>query len=149
MPPCRRATFEPVTLARTRRLGYRDLRITGLMLLACTATALAACGLASREDNSKSATLSRTYPVEMQKLASCAFERLNKKYASMKKMDFPDRYMVKLRREAELIMIWDIDLIAADQDSTRVLITIPPKIGNVQPEQLLADFEPCAGPQPG
>ena len=148
MTPRRRVTSEPVTLARTRRLGMRDLRITGLML-ACAATALAACGLASREDSSKGATLSRTYPMEMQKLANCAFERLDMKYPKIKKIDFPDRYLVKLRREADLITIWDVDLIAADQDSTRVVITIPPKIGNVQPEQLFADVEPCAGPQPG
>jgi hypothetical protein len=148
MTPCRRVTSEPVTLPRIRRLGCRDLCFIGFTL-ACTATALAACGLASREDNSKGATLSRTYPIEMQKLANCAFERLDMKYQKIKKIDFPDRYLVKLRREADLVTIWDIDLIAADQDSTRVVITIPPKIGNVQPEQLFADVEPCAGPQPG
>jgi hypothetical protein len=124
-------------------MNLRPERITGFTL-ACAATALAACGLVPREDNSESAkTLSRTYPMEMRTLASCAFERLNKKYAKIQRTDFPDRYLVKLRREAELITIWDIDLVAADQENTRVVVSIPPKIGNVQPEQLFADVETC------
>ena len=121
-------------------------RITGFML-AFAATALAACGLVPREDTSEGAkTLSRTYPMEMHKLASCAFERLNKKYVKIQRTDFPDRYHVKLRREADLVTIWDIDLVAADEDNTRVVVSIPPKIGNVQPEQLLADVEACVVP---
>jgi len=113
---------------------------------ACAATALAACGVTPREDRSERSTLSRTYPVEMQSLASCALERLGKKYGKIEKTDFPDRYMVKLRRETDLVTLWDVDLIAADQESTRVAIVIPPKIGNVQPDQLFADLDTCAAP---
>jgi hypothetical protein len=54
--------------------------------------------------------------------------------------------MVRLRREADWVTLWDVDLIAADQESTRVAIVIPPKIGNVQPDQLFADLETCAVP---
>ena len=54
--------------------------------------------------------------------------------------------MVKLRRETDLVTLWDVDLIAADQESTRVAIVIPPKIGNVQPDQLFADLDTCAVP---
>ena len=60
--------------------------------LACTATALAACG-AAREDRSERSPLPRTYPIEMQSLAGCAIERLGKKYGKIQKTDFPDRYM--------------------------------------------------------
>lgn len=121
--------------------------MTGFALV-CAATAIAACGLVPREDRSERTTLSRTYPIEMQSLASCALERLGKKYGKIQKTDFPDRYMVRLRREADLVTLWDIDLVAADQESTRVAIVIPPKIGNVQPDQLLADVETCAVPPP-
>ena len=82
---------------------------------ACAATALAACGVTPREDRSERSTLSRTYPVEMQSLASCALERLGKKYGKIEKTDFPDRYMVKLRRETDLVTLWDVDLIAAQR----------------------------------
>jgi hypothetical protein len=112
--------------------------------LACAATALTACGLVPRDDRSERTTLSRTYPMEMQSLASCALERLGRKYGKIQRTDFPDRYMVRLRRETDLVTMWDIDLVAADQDSTRVAIVIPPKIGNVQPDQILADVESCA-----
>jgi hypothetical protein len=119
------------------------------LALACAAAALAACGLVPREERSEGPALSRTYAVDMQSLASCALERLGRKYGKIEKTDFPDRYMVRLRREANLITYWDINLVAADQDSTRVAVIIPPKIGNVQPEQLLADVESCTAPQPG
>ena len=118
-------------------------------MLACAATALAACGSVSREDNSEGVkTLPRTYPMEMHKLASCALERLGKKYGKIQKLDFPDRYLVTLRRETDLITIWDVNLVASDEDNTRVAISIPPKIGNVQPEQLFAEVETCVGPRP-
>ena len=128
-------------------MSRRPECITGFAL-ACAATAIAACGLVPREDRSERTTLSRTYPIEMQSLASCALEPLGKKYGKIQKTDFPDRYMVRLRREADLVTLWDIDLVAADQESTRVAIVIPPKIGNVQLDQLLADVETCAVPPP-
>jgi hypothetical protein len=81
----------------------------------------------------------------MQSLASCALERLGKKYGKIEKFDFPDRYMVKLRRGTDSVTLWDVDLIAADHESTRVAI-IPTKIGNVQPDQLFADLDTCAVP---
>jgi hypothetical protein len=118
------------------------LYITGFAL-ACAATALAACGVTPREDRSER---SRTYPVEMQSLASCALERLGKKYGKIEKTDFPDRYMIKLRRGTDSVTLWDVDLIAADQESTLVAIVIPPNTGNVQPDQLFADLDTCAVP---
>ena len=135
-------------IGRLKRVGpalMSRLYITGFAL-ACAATALAACGVTPREDRSERSTLSRTYPVEMQSLASCALERLGKKYGKIEKTDFPDRYMVKLRRGTDSVTLWDVDLIAADQESTRVAIVIPPKIGNVQPDQLFADLDTCAVP---
>jgi hypothetical protein len=135
-------------IGRLKRVGpalMSRLYITGFAL-ACAATALAACGVTPREDRSERSTLSRTYPVEMQSLASCALERLGKKYGKIEKTDFPDRYMVKLRRETDLVTLWDVDLIAVDQESTRVAIVIPPKIGNVQPDQIFADLDTCAVP---
>jgi hypothetical protein len=116
---------------------------------ACAATALAACGLVPREDSSAGASPPRTYPIEMNRLATCAFERLDKKYPKVQRIDYPDRHLVRLRREADLIRIWDIDLVAADEESTRVVIAIPAKVANVQPEQLFADVETCVGPQLG
>jgi hypothetical protein len=123
--------------------------ITGLALT-CAATALAACGAVPREERSERSTLSRTYPIEMQSLASCALERLGKKYGKIQRTDFPDRYMVRLRLEPEWgITLWDVDLIAVDQENTRVAVVIPPKTANVQPDQLLADVETCAVPAGG
>ena len=119
------------------------------LALACAAAALAGCGLVSREERSEGPALSRTYPLDMQSLASCAVERLARKYGKIDRTDLPDRYMVRLRREANLVTYWDINLIAADQDSTRVTIVIPPKIANVQPDQILAEVESCTAPQPG
>jgi hypothetical protein len=60
--------------------------------------------------------------MEMQSLASCALERLGKKHGKIQKTDFPDRYMVRLRRETDSVTLWDVDLIAVDQESTRVAI---------------------------
>jgi hypothetical protein len=81
----------------------------------------------------------------MQSLASCALERLGKKYGKIQKTDFPDRYMVTLGHEVEWgVTAWDIELIAVDQNNTRVAVVIPPKVRNVQPDQLLADVETCA-----
>jgi hypothetical protein len=57
--------------------------------------------------------------------------------------------MVRLRRETDSVTLWDVDLIAVDQESTRVTIVIPPKVENVQPEQLFADLETCAVPPTG
>jgi hypothetical protein len=130
---------EPVLMSRC---------ISGVAL-ACTATALAACGAVPREDRSERSPLPRTFPVEMQSLASCALERLGKKHGKIQKTDFPDRYMVRLRRETDSVTLWDIDLIAVDQESTRVAIVIPPKVENVQPDQLFADLETCAVPPAG
>jgi hypothetical protein len=87
--------------------------------------------------------------MEMQSLASCALERLGKKHGKIQKTDFPDRYMVRLRRETESVTLWDVDLIAVDQESTRVAIVIPPKVENVRPDQLFADLETCAVPPAG
>jgi hypothetical protein len=107
--------------------------------------ALAACGAVPREERSERSTLSRTYPIAMQSLATCALERLGKKYGKIQRTDFPDRYMVTLGHEAEWgITLWDIDLIAVDQENTRVAVVIPPKVRNVQPDQLFADVETCA-----
>jgi hypothetical protein len=117
--------------------------------LACTATALAACGAVTREDRSERSPLPRTYPIEMQSLAGCAIERLAKKYGKIQKTDFPDRYMVRLRRETDSVTLWDLDLIAVDQESTRVTIVIPPKVENVQPDQIFADLDTCAVPPTG
>jgi hypothetical protein len=81
----------------------------------------------------------------MQSLASCALERLGKKYGKIQRTDFPDRYMVTLGLEAEWgVTAWDMNLIALDQENTRVSVVIPPKIQNVQPDQLFADVETCA-----
>ena len=52
-------------------MSRRPECITGFALV-CAATAIAACGLVPREDRSERTTLSRTYPIEMQSLASCA-----------------------------------------------------------------------------
>jgi hypothetical protein len=82
----------------------------------------------------------------MQSLASCALERLGQKHGKIQRTDFPDRYMVQLRRETGSATLWDLDLIAVDQESTRVAIVIPPKVENVQPDQLFADLETCAAP---
>ena len=116
--------------------------------LVCTATALAACG-AAREDRSERSPLPRTYPIEMQSLAGCAIERLGKKYGKIQKTDFPDRYMIRLRRETDSVTLWDLDLIAVDQESTRVTIVIPPKVENVQPDQIFADLDTCTVPPTG
>ena len=116
---------------------------------ACAATALAACGAVPREDRSERSQLPRTYPIEMQSLASCALERLGKKHGKIQKTDFRDRYMVRLRRETDSVTLWDVDLIAVDQESTRVTIVIPPKVENVQPDQLFADLDTCAVPPAG
>src|SRR5262245_6059883 len=91
----------------------------------------------------------RTYPMEMQSLAGCAIERLGKRYGKIQKTDFPDRYMVRLRRETDSVTLWDLDLIAVDQESTRVTIVIPPKVENVQPDQIFADLDTCAVPPTG
>jgi hypothetical protein len=125
------------------------LRCISGFALACTATALAACGAVPREDRSERSPIPRTYPIEMQSLASCALERLGKKHGKIQKTDFPDRYMVRLRRETDSVTLWDVDLIAVDQESTRVTIIIPPKVENVQPDQLFADLETCAVPPAG
>jgi hypothetical protein len=117
--------------------------------LACTATALAACGAVPRDDRSERSPPPRTYPIEMQSLAGCAIERLGKKHGKIQKTDFPDRYMIRLRRETDSVTLWDVDLIAVDQESTRVTIVIPPKVENVQPDQLFADLETCAVPPTG
>src|SRR5262245_44625449 len=118
--------------------------ITGFAL-ACAAMALAACGAVPREERSTRTTPPRTYPIAMQSLASCALERLGQKYGKIQRTDFPDRYMVTLGLEAEWgVTAWDIDLIAVDQGNTRVTVVIPPKVGNVQPDQLFADVETCA-----
>jgi hypothetical protein len=85
----------------------------------------------------------------MQSLAGCAIERLGKKYGKIQKTDFPDRYMVRLRRETDSVTLWDLDLIAVDQESTRVTIVIPPKVENVQPDQIFADLDTCAVPPTG
>jgi hypothetical protein len=120
--------------------------ISGLAL-ACAAAALAACGGVPREERSERSTLSRTYPVEMQSLASCALDRLDKKYGKIQRTDFPDRYMVRLGREVEWgVTAWDVDLIAADPETTRVTIVIPPKVENVKPDQIFADLDTCAAP---
>jgi hypothetical protein len=86
----------------------------------------------------------------MQSLASCALERLGK-YGKIQRTDFPDRYMVTLGLEAEWgVTAWDMDLVAVDQENTRVSIVIPAKVANVQPDQLLADVETCtASPASG
>ena len=117
--------------------------------LACTATALAACGAVPRDDRSERSPPPRTYPIEMQSLAGCALERLGKKYGKIQKTDFPDRYMVRLRRETDSVTLWDIDLIAVDQESTRVTIVNPPKVENVQPDQIFADLDTCTVPPAG
>jgi hypothetical protein len=115
--------------------------------LTCVATALAACGAVPREERSQRTTLSRTYPVAMQSLASCALERLGQKYGKIQRTDFPDRYMVTLGLEAEWgVTAWDTELVAVDQGNTRVTVVIPPKVGNVQADQILADVETCAAP---
>jgi hypothetical protein len=109
--------------------------------------ALAACGGVPRQERSERLTLARTYPVEMQSLASCALDRLGKKYGKMQRTDMPDRYMVRLGREVEWgVTLWDVDLVAADQENTRVSVEIPPKVENVQPEQVLVEFDTCAAP---
>src|SRR4029453_7068781 len=125
------------------------LRCISGFALACTATALAACGAVPREDRTERSPLPRTYPIEMQSLASCALERLGKKHGKIQKTDYPDRYMVRLRRETDSVTPWDVDLIAVDQESTRVTIVIPPKVENVQPDQLFADLDTCAVPAGG
>src|SRR5262245_1305896 len=127
--------------------GRRGRCVCGFAL-ACTATALAACG-AAREDRSERSPLPRTYPIEMQSLAGCAIERLGKKYGKIQKTDFPDRYMVRLRRETDSVTLWDLDLIAVDQESARVTIVIPPKVENVQPDQIFADLDTFPVPPTG
>ena len=64
------------------------LRCISGFALACTATALAACGAVPREDRSERSQLPRIYPIEMQSLASCALERLGKKHGKIQKTDF-------------------------------------------------------------
>ena len=58
----------------------------------------------------------------MQSLASCALDRLGQKYGKIQRTDFPDRYMVSLGHEVEWgVTAWDIELIAVDQDTGRIL----------------------------
>lgn len=108
------------------------------------AGATGACGLAPRSDYAEGAQITRAYPVNYVRMASCAFGLLDAHYSGrVMKTDFLDRRSIRLSHNIDSMRVWTIDLTAEGPNATRASMDIPPNIGRVQPESILEKIEPC------
>lgn len=116
---------------------------SSVALVAFFGLALAGCGMIPRSDYVEGATIVRTYPLELNKLASCAFDKLDQAYGSVRKTDFPDRKAVRLDLSVQSYRMWEIEFVSEAPNRTRAVVPIPPIVGKMQPEQLFKVIEPC------
>lgn len=111
----------------------------------CCAASLAGCGLVPRSDYSEGAAMSRIYAMDYVRLASCAYDQLDKIYINrVSKADFPDRQSVRLWHQIDFLRVWTVEITAESRGRAKVFIPIPPNVGAVQPERLLQAIDACA-----
>jgi hypothetical protein len=106
--------------------------------------ALAAC--APRLENRAGELVTRTYAQPYQRLADCAFRRLDNEWERARKVDLPSEKKVTLSFAYEGGGdIWKAEFVSTGADSTRVQIPYPMTFAETHPDRIFRQIDICAG----